>query len=296
MQIVTVARLVININDPITMHTNIVMKSANASNKTAAVICNILSIFCVIVQCSDSDNNNNNVVRDSRQCHFCYCVIPCIKATCEPEITMAAAAPRWLNIVIATLRELEPTIPYLPERMTVRMLRMILENGMAEVDLEAPPEVQWENSIHIFDFMRNCIRVLSLADPGSNSARLCCAISDGMSVVNSNDGSVQTPSEIIHLNNTDTEKIGFMVCIYQRISDELMVLVRDDSYMECMGPEGRVKFTEIISLMQMMVDMGTKYINDVLEHEPVAEEEEGHHHHASSTSEEESVAMTMMIG
>ena len=79
------------------------------------------------------------------------------------------------------------------------------------------------------------------------------------------DGSFQTLREITDQNNTDSERFGFMVCMYQRVSDELTSLVQDDEYMGCMGPDGRVKFTEIISLMQLIVDIGKKIINNILE-------------------------------
>ena len=187
------------------------------------------------------------------------------------------ASPRWLETITKTLRELEPTIPDLPERMTVRMLRMIIENGMAEVDDSdggaSPNLVRWEKSIRVLAFMRNSISALSkMALSTCNSARLCRAVSDGMSVVvvvnsdnnnnnNNNDRSFQTPSEIIDQNNTDTERLSFMLCVWKRVSDELTVLVMDDAFMECMGPEGRVKFAEIISLMQFIVDIGTKHLN-----------------------------------
>lgn len=84
-----------------------------------------------------------------------------------------------------------------------------------------------------------------------------------MSVENHN-GSFQTSQDIIDQNNTDAERVGFSVCVYQRISDELTSLVQDDEYMGCMGPDGRVKFTEIISLMQLSVDIGKQIINNIL--------------------------------
>lgn len=167
-------------------------------------------------------------------------------------------------LVTKALHELEQTIPGLQERMTVRMIRMIIENGLAEVDLAMSHDDQWAVSIEIFAMMRNFFSVLSLANPGTNSGRLCSAIQNGMSIMNA-DGSLPTAREIIDHNNTVTDRFGFVISVYQRVSDELTDLARDDVFMGCMGSDGDVKFAEITSLMNLMVDIGKKIVEDILD-------------------------------
>jgi hypothetical protein len=167
-------------------------------------------------------------------------------------------------LVTKTLHELEQTIPGQQERMTVRMIRMIIENGLAEVESAMSHDDQWAVSIEIFVMMRSFFSVLSLANPGTDSARLCSVIRDGMSIMNA-DGSLPTAREIIDHNVTVTDRFGFVICVYQRVSDELTDLTRDDGFMKCMGSEGEVKFAEITSLMNLMVDIGKKIVDDILE-------------------------------
>ena len=76
---------------------------------------------------------------------------------------------KCMDSVMRILLELEPTIPGLPERMTVQMLRKIIENGMAKVhlsELQCDSNGNWAVAMEIYDVMRNMIRVLSLTDPG----------------------------------------------------------------------------------------------------------------------------------
>lgn len=77
---------------------------------------------------------------------------------------------KCMDSVMRILGELETTIPGLPERMTVRMLRNIIENGMVEVhsaELQCGNYNNWAVSMEIYDVMRNMIQALSLTNPGS---------------------------------------------------------------------------------------------------------------------------------
>ena len=154
--------------------------------------------------------------------------------------------------VAVLLRGLEPTVPRLPERMAVRMLRMVLENNIAEIRL-FEKSMQWDYFVRIFLMMRATAMGLSVAcaDTCSNASKLYSAIYDGLKTCNE-DGSIQAEDDIFDRCNSDLNAVKFVLELYSGVIVNLSDLLHDDNFMESMGPNGPSAFSDIIISLETM--------------------------------------------
>jgi hypothetical protein len=101
-------------------------------------------------------------------------------AMCTKD-TMTDYTETFLQFTAHALMELESSIPELHERMIVRTLRMLMENGMVEASTDAANG--WERVVEIYVELRDTISALASAgDHRSAASRLCSGISDGLKV------------------------------------------------------------------------------------------------------------------
>ncbi len=93
---------------------------------------------------------------------------------------MTDTTETFLHFTARTLMELEPSIPGLHERMIVRTLRMLLENGLAEISTDEANG--WTRIVEIYVELRDTISALaSFGHYRSTASRLCSGISDAQS-------------------------------------------------------------------------------------------------------------------
>lgn len=143
-----------------------------------------------------------------------------------------------MQSVVQIVCDLEPTIPCLRDRMTVRALRMLLENSMLEM-------CGCERSVLIFAEMSRIIRSMALANPGSSSARLCCVVNDAMRGL--------SIADFLNRPSTDVDTLRFFIGFYKNICDGLGGLLDDEDFMHTMGCQGNAKFSEIISVIRTTI-------------------------------------------
>jgi hypothetical protein len=159
------------------------------------------------------------------------------------------------------LQELEPTIPGLHERMTVRTLRMLLENCVTE--LSASEANSWERAVEIFIEIRDTVSVLCSIDPRSNAAKLCTAIREGMDTDPANTRS------IIDQHANDVKRVQFFVGLYNNIGNSLERLTEDREFMMHMGNCAPHTLEEIIARVRRMEQKGKHIIDNYTHIAPV---------------------------
>ena len=151
-----------------------------------------------------------------------------------------------IETITILLREFEPSIPCLPERMAVRMLRLVLENNLEEVGL-FEKSMHWECFVRIFLMMRSATKGLSIAyaDTCPNASKLCSVIYDGLKTFNEN-GSIQTESDLVDRCHSDLGCVKFVLDVYCGVASNLSELTQDEHFMDSMGPNGPLFFSSII--------------------------------------------------
>ena len=166
---------------------------------------------------------------------------------------------RCVESIALLFRDLEPSIPGLPERMAVRMLRSVLENNIDEVRM-MDRSVQWDVFVRVFLSMRAAVYGLSVAfaDAGAAS-RLYAAIHEGLRTVNG-DGSVQGEAELFERCSSDVGIVTFVLELYAGVIGGLTELARDARFMESMGPMGPSVFADIIGSLEAVQTEGEKII------------------------------------
>ena len=175
---------------------------------------------------------------------------------------MTAAPEGFLHFTSRKLREWEPSIPGLRERMIVRTLRMLLENCMTEMYTEESNG--WEGMVGIFVEMRETIRSLSKFDNyRCNASRLCSAIGAGIEVEHPAFERLDA-EDIISIYTTEAERIGFFVSLYEGVSRSLEALAGDAEFMRQFGNNSSYVFGEIISRVKMMAESGKTVIEQLL--------------------------------
>ena len=121
----------------------------------------------------------------------------------------------FLQFTAHTLMELESSIPELHERMIVRTLRMLMENGLVEASTDAGNG--WTRIVEIYVELRDTISALAaFGHYRSTASSLCSGISDGLKVEHP-DFEHLGAAEIIALYTTQTEQIRFFVGLYEGI-------------------------------------------------------------------------------
>jgi hypothetical protein len=174
-----------------------------------------------------------------------------------------------IETVTVLLRGLEPTIPGLPERMAVRMLRMVLENNIAEIR-QFDKSMQWEYFARIFLMTRASALGLSIAcaDTCSNASKLYSAIYDGLKTYNE-DGSMQGQEHIFDRCNTDIGVVQFVMELYSGVISNLSDLTSEHHFMESMGPKGQEVFSAVIASLEAVQMEGQKIILLISAHSDV---------------------------
>ncbi len=114
---------------------------------------------------------------------------------------MPSTEEGFMHFCTRMLQELEPTIPGLHERMTVRTLRMLLENCVTE--LSASEANSWERAVEIFIEIRDTISALCSINPRTHAAKLCTAIHDG---IDTDPGDIRG---IIDRHSNDVKRVQF---------------------------------------------------------------------------------------
>ena len=176
---------------------------------------------------------------------------------------MAAAAPEgFLHFTSRTLREFEPSISGLHERMIIRTLRMLLENCITEMLSEEANG--WERMVGIFSEMKETIHSLSKFDNyRCNASRLCAAIGEGIKTEHS-DFERLDAEDVIALYSTEAERIGFFVGLYEGMGRSLEALVADAEFLRQFGNNAPHVFAEILSRLKLMEQHGKKVIEQIL--------------------------------
>lgn len=143
-----------------------------------------------------------------------------------------------MQSVVYIIRDLEPSIPCLRDRMTVRALRMLLENSMLEM-------YGYDKSVVIFAEMNQLVRSMALANPGSSSARLCCVVNEAM---------LGSPiANFLYRPCTDVDRMCFFIGFYRNICEGLTGLMGDEDFMQTMGCQGHAKFSEVVLVIGTVI-------------------------------------------
>ena len=167
---------------------------------------------------------------------------------------MPSTEEGFMHFCTRMLQELEPTIPGLHERMTVRTLRMLLENCVTE--LSASEANSWERAVEIFIEIRDTINALCSINPRSNAAKLCTAIHDG---IDTDPGDIRG---ITDRHSNDVKRVQFFVGLYNNIGNSLERLTEDREFMMHMGNCAPHTFEEIIARVRRMEQKGKQIIQN----------------------------------
>ena len=166
---------------------------------------------------------------------------------------MTATDEGFMRSCTRTLKDFEPGIPGLRERMMVRTLRMLLENCV--IELQTSEANSWERAVEIYIEMRDTIHALGSMGPGSNASRLCYAISGGLDT---------DPHDAIGITNQHTDDIGrvqLFVGLYEEVGNSLERLTADREFMLSMGNCGPHVYAEIIAQVRRTIQRGKLFIN-----------------------------------
>jgi len=176
---------------------------------------------------------------------------------CMPDI-MPDIPENFLHLTARTLLDLEPSIPGLHERMIVRTLRMLMENGFVEASRADAADI-WTRIVEIYVELRDIISALaSVGDCRSAASRLCSGISDGLKVKHP-DFEHLGAAEIIALYTTETEQILFVVGLYKRICRALESLTGDAELMRQLGNNSLHAFVSLTTRAKMIIESGETY-------------------------------------
>ena len=174
---------------------------------------------------------------------------------------MESPRQQCMQIFVDAFLELELTIPNLGDRMCVRMVRMLIENGVLELQREGCNS--WEQIVVIYFEMRGAIAALSEMNPGSASSRLCDSIFRGLCALN-NDGTKQNNNEVMERCGTGVGVITFLMQLYDQMWHELEELIQDEDFLGAMGPNGPNCFEKIISTCKLVKADYEKIITDLI--------------------------------
>lgn len=175
---------------------------------------------------------------------------------------MTQASEGFLHFSSRKLRELEPSIPGLHERMIIRTLRMLLENCMIEMCEDEANG--WEGMVKIFVEMKETISCLSkFGDYATNASRLCTAISEGIKTEHP-DFERLDAEDIIVMYTTEAERIGFFLGLYEGMSRSVEALASDSDFLRHFGNNAPYVFIEILSQINMIVGCGKTIIEQIL--------------------------------
>ena len=168
----------------------------------------------------------------------------------------------FLHLTARTLLELEPSIPGLHERMIVRTLRMLMENGFVEASRADAADI-WTRIVEIYVELRDTISALaSIGDYRSTASRLCKGISDGLKVEHP-DFEHLGAAEIIALYTTQTEQVRFFVGLYEGICCALESLTGNAELMRQLGNNSLHAFASIIARAKMISETGKTYLDQL---------------------------------
>ena len=174
---------------------------------------------------------------------------------CMPD-TMPDTQETFLHLTARTLMEMEPSIPELHERMTVRTLRMLMENGMVEASTDAANG--WERVVEIYVELRDTISALASAgDHRSTASRLCSGISDGLKVQHLG------AADIIALYTTQTEQVQFFIGLYEGVCRALESLSGDAELMRQLGNNSLHAFASLIARAKTIIEFGKTFLEQL---------------------------------
>jgi hypothetical protein len=162
----------------------------------------------------------------------------------------------FLHLTARTLMEMEPSIPELHERMTVRTLRMLMENGTVEGSTDAANG--WERIVEIYVELRDTISALASAgDHRSAASRLCSGISDGLKVQHLG------AADIIALHTTQTEQVRFFIGLYEGVCRALESLSGDAELMRQLGNNSQHAFASLIARAKTIIESGKTFLEQL---------------------------------
>ncbi len=151
---------------------------------------------------------------------------------------------------------LENSVPDLSNRMTVRMLRMIIESSRAEME-KAGEEDACFRAILVFREMEKNVRVLAAANTGSSAGRLCSTILDGMCAVD-----IQDMWQCLEEGNVGGV-IQLFLTMYAALGAKLAALTEDDNFITSMGPDGRRALLGLESAFGVLIEAGHRAIQEL---------------------------------
>lgn len=180
------------------------------------------------------------------------------KSAMRTKDTMTDYTETFLQFTAHALMELESSIPGLHERMIVRTLRMLMENGLVEASTDAANG--WTRIVEIYVELRDTISALaSIGDYRSTASRLCKGISDGLKVEHP-DFEHLGAAEIIGLYTTETERVLFLVGLFEGICCALESLTGNADLMRQLGNNSIHAFASIIARAKIIIESGKTFL------------------------------------
>ena len=158
--------------------------------------------------------------------------------------------------VTELLHSFENSVPDLSGRMTVRMLRMLVESGAAEMKGAGEEDV-CRRAVAVFQEMKKTVQALTEASAGSAVGRLCAAVAKGM-------GGVVIADMWQCSNEGNTEGvIQEFLTMYASVGVELVALAQDESFVASMGPGSRCALMGLEAIFQDAITSGHRVIEEL---------------------------------